>query len=358
MGTSQPKPAQTRTVIPNPKPLNPIFSKKENTVVPKPVQYKKGQIINIEPLSTFINNEGENISVSFILPISNNEILVTFTKFSIAYFSIDFETKKINQKCLKQKLFNSEITYLHLLDNKEILSCSGTSIKKLQILNDQITDIKSWIAHLADVLQVIPISDNRLVSCSFDHNVHIWKNENDSTKKYMSFQETYTVYAVLEVQQDKLLYSCADSERGFLRLWDLNLQRQIKSTDKVYTKSSYGMIKLPNGLIAISSEQPSAKITIFNAEKFQIQYKIILKNFIQNIGPAFLLTINENYFYYSYQNTLVEITIGYNYITCYKKTESDDYQGGGFAFLNDGKSCIRVIHSKNLELCECKRHEL
>ena len=129
MGTSQPKPAQTRTVIPNPKPLNPIFSKKENTVVPKPVQYKKGQIINIEPLSTFINNEGENISVSFILPISNNEILVTFTNFSIAYFSIDFETKKINQKCLKQKLFNSEITYLHLLDNKEILSCSGTSIK-------------------------------------------------------------------------------------------------------------------------------------------------------------------------------------------------------------------------------------
>ena len=359
---SQNKSYKNNTVISESQPSNPILPQQTILKVPEPVQYPKGKIFNLQPVGTFINNEEVHILVSLILTISNDEILVTFTNYSIAYFSIDFQTKKIIKKCLEQKLFNSEILYLHLLENKEILSCSGTFIKKLKVSNDQITVIKSWIAHLFDVLQVIPISDYRLVSCSFDHKIHIWKDckdEDESPKKsIMTYQESYNVYALLEFQKDQLLYSCGDSEIGFLRLWDLNLQRQTKSSNQVYTKSSYGMIKLPNGLIAISSEQPSAKITIFDAEKFQVKHEIISKNFIKNTGSAFLLNFNEDFFYYSYQNTLVQITIDCNYNICYEKTESDDYNGSGFAFLNDGKFCIRVFQSKNLELCLCKRNEL
>ena len=105
--------------------------------------------------------------------------------------------------------------------------------------------------------KVIPLSDKRLASSSYDMTVRIWK-DNKKSKCIFSFKHDYSVDSILKLRDKEVLVSAYSggyfSPLSGVSFWNINKYTH-QHTIKGYgvNKPTY-MIELSNGNIAVSSK--------------------------------------------------------------------------------------------------------
>ena len=221
-------------------------------------------------------------------------------------------------------------------DNRLISSSSDNSIKVWTISAEDITLIKEIKEHTDSVYKVIPLSRERIASCSEDKTIRIWKN--DETYEHVSTLEHIScVISMLQLSGQELLissYGDINSLYNGLYFWNMNTYTYRYAIEGFGFGVEYSthMIELPNGDVALSSLY---SIIIIDAPGFKIKKEIRLEKYITKCSS--LCVYNDNSLIIASRGRFVQISIK-DYSILYRSKKGGRFRGYfGIIPFNGGK---------------------
>ena len=139
---------------------------------------------NYHSIKSFLTNSGiiksytpKRELLNSLIKLVDGRILASFSQSIIQILSID---DKYNIHCDIEINENEpkSFTYISQLKNGKIITCKKRSIKiwnldKTSCVNEKTIDN----AHLDNITKLIPLSNNRMASCSYDKTIKIWSSE-------------------------------------------------------------------------------------------------------------------------------------------------------------------------------------
>ena len=226
-----------------------------------------------------------------------------------------------------------------------------------EIVEDKLTLLSTLNTHSNGVNKVISSIklENKIISCSNDCKIIIWKSKNNSYKKERVLKEEGEIYSILELQHDKLLLVAnvknKTNKSSVLSFWNINLEKRGKFTSKPLYFSSLidSMIEVGNGLIAVSTSNQGMTVSIVNPVKPSIINRFELEGSIE-IGKSSSLSKYDNTsFIFSNNESFKQIEFAENELQIMFTSSNQnlqDFDGSkGLLVVNDGKIIISVFQT-------------
>ena len=246
----------------------------------------------------------------------------------IVVFSYD--TTKNEWKKIIKKRHRIDVFVLSAVKGGRLLSAGANLIQVWTLSDKDLTLIKEIEEHTKAVYQIIPLSKERLASCSWDKTIKIWKDDG-SYKCMNTLQSDGCVAAILQLKGKEELVSASEEEESKnkeINFWNLD---NYTKTHTVAGHSPYcppHMIEVPDGNVAITSYdkgESSYCIVIIDTSLYEIKKIICVPYYITHYSS--LCVINDHSFVYAYRGTFVQISCEDYSVVC--KTRTQDF--GGFA---------------------------
>ena len=135
---------------------------------------------------------------------------------------------------------NGTINSLFKLQDGAILSTSADKfMKKIRLINYNLDYEVEFVfsGYNNYIFKAIELSNNKIISCSWDDKLYLWEGINNKYKNTLKFNENQRVEDILEITKNKFC-SVAENE---LKIWDSNTISKLHS------------IKLQRGIISPTS---------------------------------------------------------------------------------------------------------
>ena len=296
-----------------------------------------------------------NDIVSCLLLTSQHKRIITGSKDgSVSVCSVDYTSNTYQQILTKSNAHNDWIYYLNEISNQRLLSCSYDHLIKVWNIDD-LNLITTLTKHTDWVTQVIPLTNNRFASFSYgDQTVKLWCDLSYE-KIPTPFEQQNNPRALLQLNNkaETLCISCGKDGKGCIYFYNLvppyNKQGTING---VYTGWRFGMVQLSNGDIALSKWKPTPSIIIVDTVNYIQLAEIIDNEYINKEGPGALCLLGEYSFIYVRQGCLCQIMKGNsNAYEIVFKTKEDEGEligyGGIMALDNDKYIAVSTDNGKN-----------
>ena len=306
---------------------------------------------NTKRIEEIIQSEDLNSTVSSLIETEDKRIASGGDDGNISISSYNIYEKTWNRDIHKKKAHVKGVNSLCTLNGNRLLSGGDDNSIKVWSLSDvELTLIKEIQEHNQKVYKVIPLSNYRFASCSGDHTIKIWRDDN--TYKCISTLQHYaTVNSILQLKGKEVLVS-ADQGFGMFELYDgygprpeppcvffwnlntykYNYQQRLEGF-KIFRPTQ--MIELSDRNIALSNIYEPYPIVIINSSSYQVQKKIKLEGFVSNYSS--LCVCNEHSFIYVYKGTFLQISSENGSILYHSTGGKFDGYIGGIIPIEGGK---------------------
>ena len=272
----------------------------------KKIQLIKGieQVIESEKLDIY-----GDCRISSLTVTEDERIASGGVDGNISISSYNVNEKEWNIDIYEWRAHIGNVYSLCALDGNKLLSSGGydNSIKVWSLSDVELTFIKIIKEHTDIVPKVIPLSNERFASCSWDKTIRIWE---DYTYQCLSIlQHDDCINSILHLRGKEVLVSAYDgfesSSRG-VSFWNINNYTNQHTIQGYSAFGSTGMAELPNGNIALSSTVKPYPIVIIDTSTYQIVTVIQLQ--WQIIRCSSLCIFDEHSFIYVNEGTFLQIS--------------------------------------------------
>ena len=228
---------------------------------------------------------------------------------SITICSIDVENRSYTIDIKKEKAHDNEINSIcQFGDRDDILvsSSDDNTIKIWQLFQYEMKFIRVFDKHSDYVFKVIPLTNMRCASCSYDRTVKIWRASiDDASTELASLSMRNEVRTILQLRSgnEELVASCRDETIWF---WNVNndTYTHVHTITGYYAFEPYHMIELPEMKLAVSSDTEEHPLVIIDTQRYEIVKVIEMRNYnVHNISS--LCMLNNTSFIYARDTTLI-----------------------------------------------------
>ena len=287
-----------------------------------------------------IENIHSNLYNKHPIKLKDNRIVGVYNDNSISITSINYETKKWKVDIQKENAHNDCIYSFCELNNGRLVSCSeDNTIKIWKISSQELILMKSITEHTDRVNKVISLDKNRFASCSDDYNVFIWNSE-EPYSKIETLLHDDCIWNILKLNNKETIMSIC---YRCIHFWDLQKYEKINSIYGIYTFNSINsMIELPNQNIAVSTG--SSSIIIIEPIQCIVVKEIKLNG--NGIGCSSLCLFNDNSFVYICNGNFYQIS-NRDYSIMYKSYTEHELSGVKGILLGEGGKYLIVANQSN-----------
>jgi WD40 repeat protein len=279
---------------------------------------------------------------------------------SIYISEINYDTKEWKITYKLEKAHDDAIFSLIELSDKRLISGSlDKMIKMWNISNpDDITLIHTFYGHEYRVWKVIPLSDNRIASCSntpyyaklFNGEIKIWELEHPYNLTNFKCEQAIKPFSMIQLkeQNDIICVSCksknnylfgmASFTNEYLNFYEINPPfKKRGSIEGIFTYEPNGLIELSNQDIAVSCK---TSIVIVDSVLYIQKFELSSEEYITGSGSLFEL--NYNCFLFARGNCFCQIFMkNGNYNIVYQTKSEDNIYGNNILLtINDGNYVI------------------
>ena len=236
---------------------------------------------------------------------------------NIAIFSFNESDNKWNRDIYIEPAHEGIINSLCTLKGNRLLSggCDDYLIKVWALSKTELTLLQEIEEHTSSLNKVIPLSKERFATCSNDHTVKIWKDD-DTYECITTLQHTGNVTSIVQLPCKEVLVSSfeeCDGEEENESYPSGIAFRNTKDYSTLGVIEGYSaylpchMIALPNDDVALSfSRDEQYFIAIFDSSSYKVKKEIYLEEYI--IGNSCLYVLNDCSFVYVYKGICVQIS--------------------------------------------------
>ena len=274
-----------------------------------------------------------NDSVSAILPLSDSRI-ATASYRSISICSVNFYNKTWKCDVTINEAHDKRVYNLCEFPDNKLLSCSwDTSIKLWKLSSNSLTLLKVFQVHKSYVKKVLILRHNRFASCSNDGTIKLFTTS-EPFREITTLTDISGVYCMIQLKQRELLVSSisyGNEGFGFLSFWNLTTYKKEHVTKGIHTSSSNGLIELPNKCLAVSD---SPSVFIVDWVKYVVIKQVIEEEYIFNYGSLCLL--DKSSFVYAREGYFCQVFFG-NFQVGYKTKMIGSFDGRGGLVVMKGE---------------------
>ena len=311
------------------------------------INQKKSKIKRIE--NEITNEEFDTFGCVYsLIELGDKKIASGGMDGNISISSYEESEKKWKRDIHKKKAHFGCVNSLCALTNNKLLSGGIDHLIKVWAISDKdIAVIKEIKEHSKAVYKLIPLSEKRFASCSYDSTVKIWK-DNNTYECLSTLKHTGRVSSILQIRNREMLVSGGYESSLGVSFWDLHKYSQLQSIKGYCVYWSSHMVELANGNVALSSAYKPYPIVIIDSSTYQVKKEIQLKEYI--IDCSSLCVLDEGSFVYAYNGTFIQIS-SEDYSVLFQ-TQEGGFAGywGGIVPIKRGKffavqygKCISVI---------------
>ena len=268
---------------------------------------------NIIPRITRIYGKGHQVRIKCILVYKQNQFLVSSTHSTIKYFKI--EESGIHP-IMKFKKHSKQVNYLSKGPEGYFYSCSndkmiikwkivepkmsgflGKALNKTKLAKYKIMD------HTKEVIQVIPLDNNKFASCSCDNTIRIYQDyPEDKQPTFINMikcEDSQSRFiSMVKLNDNRIVTASTDNT---LRFWDYSTFSLIngKNVQNVECLSTEGMKICGIDSLIIGGQ---GKFVLFDLFQHQILYQVNNPSIgsitsILSINEKSIICVDENNFY-------------------------------------------------------------
>ena len=327
---------------------NILTIKNNTTQILKILKESQKQTIrkNIQSLNKIIEIKHQETIFS-VIELNDLKIATGDYNGYIKLFSIDYDNKQWI-KIKEHKGHNGGISsFCELSQNRLISSSWDKTIKVWKINNNTITLIKTLKGHINTVYKVIPLSDNIIASGSDDKTIKIW--DVNTYEEIHRLIEDFSVYSLLKLNNKEELASSGYDMNNSVSFWNIKTFTKEHSVACCNCDSFNGLIMLSNRYIAVSGGD-SATIDIIDTEHYQRIKQIECKDFIViNDFPSSIYLLNNGTFIYSHNGSFCQIS-STTYEVLFKFKMEDEFNGNAIISSANDKYIIAVNQKEGISI--------
>jgi WD40 repeat protein len=262
--------------------------------------------------------------------------------------SVNYKSKTWNVDIKKEGAHTSDIYGLCALSNQRLVSCSGDkTIKIWRVGQNDLSLLSTLTNHTNYVRKAIPLPHNKFASCSNDSTVRIWNSEHPYQQLATLTHGGY-VYYLLQLKKKDILVTSCDGDSS-LYFWNSSTYQKLNTIKNVCTDISEHMIELPDGNIAVSSRVSPHPIVIINPTNYSIIKEIKDQEYITDRSALCLFDAYS--FIYVRDGKFLQISNNNEYEILFKtKSEEQLYGWSGIINIESGKYLIIGNKSNGLEI--------
>ena len=324
-------------------------SEKQTIIKKEDINKICGQPVTIKGLEHIIHIDKIHSSTLYSPTALNDKRIATCSDDkSICVLSINYEKKTWDLNIKKENAHSDGIKGLCELTNQRLVSCSyDDTIKIWRIGQKDLSLLSTLSNHTADVYKAIPLPYNRFASCSDDKTVRIWSTESPYQPIATLTHSSYVYYLLQLKKKDILVTSCNDNSS--LYFWNSSTYEKLNTINNVRTDYCEHMIEVPNGHIAVSSCVSPYPIVIINPTNYSIIKEIKAQEYIT--CQSALCLFDAYSFIYVKDGKFLQISINNDYDILFK-TKSEEQLNGyqGMINIENGKYLIIENKSYGLEI--------
>ena len=306
-----------------------------------PIRTKPKTLLSFCVMIRMDNLHSEKV---FSLTELSDKRLATGSFKSIVICTYNISGKKWNKDII-------DVNYLCEFNSETLASCSSDkTIKIWKITQEKLTLITTLTSHNSDVSKVILLSNFRFASSSLDHSVIIWKHNFTNFDEITTLKEEGKVYSILQLKYKEILVSSSvDFLNPSISFWSLNSYKRKFHLKGYHASEPSHMVELPDGNIAVSSDQEGYPIVIIDTNKFVVIEEILWEGTITLTSTPCVL--DDFSIIYAKGKTVLQISSKtYDLITRIEGKEGlDGYYGlinvekGDFLIIPNGLKGISII---------------
>jgi len=255
-------------------------------------------------------------------------------------FENKFKSNKINiyEKVYKES--GKYISFLKTLNNEQ----SNSFNNNFKILND----------HIGTVFYLDKLNDGRLISCSGDKSLNIYKK--DSYDLQLSIKEhSEGIFSFIQLKNGKIITCSHDKTMKIIKLIGEN-NYQIEQTLQGHSNRIYKIIEIKeNELISVSFDKTMKVWKLNNENKFECINTIY---FQKSESACDIFKLNENEFVTSSENDkCIKFWNSNNYSNITTINKIDTWMGKIMCLLENDLLCVGG-YKKGFYLIKISNHQL
>jgi hypothetical protein len=268
-----------------------------------------------------------NIHLEYVYSIIQltDKRIVTGSINSLLICSVNILTKCWNVDITKESAHNGKINSLCELTNNRLISGSDDELIKIWLYSSKdLSFIKQISKHKGFIYKIINLTNNIFATCSQDQTVKLFEH-NENYQELLSIKSFSPIISIINLQKRKqLVIASRSSFSSNFSFWDTDSYVLIHDMNNYYfiTAPSH-MVELPNGNIAVSSNDERKPIVIINVIKYSIDKIIYCEEMIKS--DSSLCVINNCSFIYLWNGNILQISSkDYSIIYKYNKLKGLD----------------------------------
>ena len=260
---------------------------KNNFIIVKPSKYfsesslleeKSKEPANLSKLTKILTLNGNLSYINSLLVLEDGRIASCFGDKLLNLFNLD------EGKCeITLKKENHNPVYISQLDKCKIMSCSIEGDIIIWNINKIFFSVEATLSeHTDSVWKVIPISNNRIASCSYDTTIKIYKKYSPYSLIATMSGNDLLVCSIIQIKGKEILVSASDDTN--LIFWNLKTYKKEHSIMGVDCSGNSNLIQVDKDRIISGGIEG---IYVVNFKVYQIEATI--KNKLLGFNQSVLL---------------------------------------------------------------------
>ena len=251
-----------------------------------------------------------------------------------------------------EKQHGSEVSGLCAMKGNRLFSCGTILFQVWALSEEDLTLIKEINVHTKAVYQIIPLSNDRFASCSWDKTIKIWKDDG-SYECINTLKSDGVVVSILQLKGKEELVSSSEDEsyNKEINFWDLNTYTETHTVAGHSPFLPTHMIEIPDGNVAVVSHEENYCIVIIDTSLYEIKKIIYVEYHIPNYSS--LCAINDHSFVYTRDGNFVQISCKDYSVVC--KSRGENFNGVAGIILVQGGQFLAIENESWISIVKlCK----
>lgn len=269
-----------------------------------------------------------NIHLDYVYSIIQltDKRIVTGSINSLLICSVNISNKNWQIDITKELAHNSKINALCELKNNKLISGSDDKQIKIWLYSSkELSLIKQISKHNDFIYKIITLADNFFATCSKDQTVKLFEI-NENYQELLSIKYHNPIISIISLKKSKqLVIANVNSFSSSFSFWNTHLYTLIHEMHNYFFISAPShIIELPNGNIAVSSNDERKPIVIINTFNYSVDKIIYCEEIIKS--DSSLCLINEQSFIYLWNGNVLQIS-STDYSIIYKSNKIKGLDG-------------------------------
>jgi WD40 repeat protein len=294
-------------------------------------------------------------SVWAMLELSDKRIITGGDDGSIAVCSLYLNTRTWCLDIKKHQAHDERINAFCELTFNRVVSCSkDKSIKIWKVSDKDLSIIKTISTHVGTVRKVITLTNNRFASCSWDKTIKIFNCDN-TYDEVETIHEGCPVASLLQLKsKEEIVCNGANTTISF---WNISTYKRDHVVKGVRTGSCNGMLEISKYRLLAVASVFDACIFMVDTNTYTVVANIKEKQYITKDDNVCSLCLLNNYsFIYTHSDSVCQIALeGYDVV--FKTQIKDAFRGSTVLSRLFGKYVISNNKHKGITVFECTESE-